>query len=159
MKSLRKQMILAALLFAANLWAQGQPKLEIDIQEQKVNMTEEEKKGGNITYAPGDTIEYTVIAKNVGSGLMKEPEIVDPIPEGTEYVIDSAKGENCRIVFSVNRGMQFAVWPVMVTATTPGGAKIEREARREEVTHIKWMMKESLSAGGQKKLSFRVVVK
>lgn len=159
MNSLRKSMILITLLLSAGLWAQGQPKLQIDVQEHKINMTEDEKQGGDISYAPGDTIEYILTAKNVGTGLMKDPQVIDPIPEGTEYVIDSAKGDNCRIVFSVNDGMQYSVWPVMVTASTSGGAKVEREARREEVTHIKWLMKENLPSGGEKKLSFKVIVK
>jgi uncharacterized repeat protein (TIGR01451 family) len=159
MRSLRKSILLTALLLSAGLWAQGQPKLQIDIQEQKINMTAEERQGGDVTYTPGDTIEYVLTARNVGNGIMKDPQVIDPVPEGTQYVIDSAKGENCRIVFSVNKGMQYSVWPVMISATTPGGAKVEREARMEEVTHIKWLMKESLPPGGQKKLSFRVVVK
>lgn len=89
---------------------------------------------------------------------MAQPEIVDPIPEGVKYVIDSAKGQNCRIVFSVNKGMAYSVWPVMVTATNANGVKFERPARMEEVTHIKWIVKEKLPTGGQKELSFRVVV-
>lgn len=158
MKVLGKIFIIGMLITAICLWAQGSPRLEIEIQEQKVNLTAAEKTGADITYAPGDTIAYTVIAKNTGDGVMVDPSIVDPIPEGVSYVVDSAKGENCRIVFSVNGGMQYSVWPVMVTATTEGGTRVERPAETEDVTHIKWLVRENIPAGGEKRLSFQVVV-
>jgi len=158
MKTLRIALGLTMSLCVSGLLAQGQPKLEIEIQEQKINLTEDEKNGADIVYAPGDTIQYNVIAKNTGSGVMVNPSVVDPVPEGVEYVIDSARGENCRIVFSVNNGMRYSVWPVMVAAKTAGGAEIEREAKQEEVTHIKWLIQENIPAGGQKDLSFQVVV-
>jgi uncharacterized repeat protein (TIGR01451 family) len=147
------------LLLAIPLFAQGKPQLKLDISERKVNMTSDEKSGkAKIVYAPGDTIEYAIHAKNVGAGVMVKPEIVDPVPEGLKYVIDSARGENCRIIFSVNKGMAYSVWPVMITATNANGVKIDRPARMDEVTHIKWILKDNIPAGGQKDLIFRVVV-
>ncbi|MBN1779737.1 DUF11 domain-containing protein [bacterium] len=152
-------MITVMCTAAAMLTAQAQPKLEITIQEKKINLTEAEKTGASIVYAPGDTIQYTVIAKNTGDAVMVKPVVVDPVPAGTAYIVDSAAGQNCRIVFSVNKGLQYAVWPVMVTASTAGGAKLEREATQEEVTHIKWLVQENIPAGGEKVMSFQVVVK
>jgi uncharacterized repeat protein (TIGR01451 family) len=158
MRSLRTHVQFGILLTAVSLLAQGQPRLEIEIQEQKINLTRQEKNGAEIVYTPGDTIEYTVIAKNTGDAVMLEPTIVDPVPEGVEYIVGSAGGENCRIVFSVDKGLQFSTWPVMISATTPNGTKVEREARNEEVTHIKWLIRENIPAGGQKKMSFQVRV-
>lgn len=153
-------MIFSLLLTAASLPAQGgQPKLEIEIRERKMNLTEAEKNGADIVYTPGDTIEYTVIAKNTGDGIMTKPSIVDPIPQGVEYIEDSARGENCRIVFSVNYGLRYSVWPVMVMATTESGAKIEQPAKTDKITHIKWLVQENIPAGGEKRLLFQVVVK
>jgi uncharacterized repeat protein (TIGR01451 family) len=157
MKNLRTITVITLLFCSAMLLAG--PRLEIEVNEQKLNMNEAERNGGPVIYSPGDTIEYTLTAKNTGDETMKDPSVVDPIPEGTEYVVNSAVGENCRIIFSVDKGMKFAVWPIMVTATSASGAKIEREARLEEVTHIKWLIRETIPAGGEKKLSFKVVVK
>lgn len=160
MKNLMKLVILGMLLISATLLAQGQPRLEIDIQEAKLNMTPAEAAGDTpVSYAPGDTILYTIYAKNTGDGAMTEAEVVDPIPENVEYVTDSATGENCRIIFSVNDGLQYSVWPVMVTATDANGAPIRREATKEQVTHIKWLIQEPIPAGGQKILTFKVAVK
>jgi uncharacterized repeat protein (TIGR01451 family) len=159
MKCVRVIMNLGLIMLAVSLFAQEKPQLKLDISERKVNMTLEEKSGkAKIAYSPGDTIEYKILAKNVGTGVMTQPEIVDPVPEGVKYVIDSAKGDNCRILFSINKGMAYSTWPVMVTATNANGIKIERQARMEEVTHIKWIVKQKLPAGGQKELSFKVVV-
>jgi uncharacterized repeat protein (TIGR01451 family) len=159
MKRIGIIMNLGLLALSLSLFAQGKPELKLDISERKVNMSPDERSGkAKIVYSPGDTVEYKILAKNVGTGVMVQPEIVDPIPEGVKYVIDSAKGQNCRIVFSINRGMAYSVWPVMVTATNANGVKIERPARMDEVTHIKWIVKEKLPAGRQKELSFRVVV-
>jgi uncharacterized repeat protein (TIGR01451 family) len=151
--------VASAFVWAAGLQGQGKPQLKLDISEKKINMTADEKGGGaKIVYSPGDTIEYRILARNTGTGVMVQPEIVDPVPEGVKYVIGSARGENCRMVFSVNKGMAYSVWPVMVTATNANGVKIERPARTEEVTHIKWIVKDKLAPGGKKELSFRVVV-
>jgi uncharacterized repeat protein (TIGR01451 family) len=150
---------LALALAAVRASAQGQPRLQLDVAEKKVNMTAGEKSGKTpVAYAPGDTIEYRITAVNAGTAVMTQPEVVDPVPEGVRYVIDSARGENCRIVFSVNKGMGYAVWPVMVTATNANGVKIERPAKIEEVTHIKWIIRDNIPPGGRKELTFRAVV-
>jgi uncharacterized repeat protein (TIGR01451 family) len=152
-------MNLGLAILAVQAMAQGQPKLSLDISERKINMTAGEKSGNAaVAYAPGDTIEYRIVATNTGTGVMTQPEVVDPVPEGVRYVIDSARGENCRIVFSVNKGMAYAVWPVMVTATNANGVKIERPASNADVTHIKWIIKDKLNPGGRKEMTFRAVV-
>lgn len=39
---------------------------------------------------PGDTLTYTVVVSNAGPGDATSLQIVDPIPEGTRYIWDSA---------------------------------------------------------------------
>ncbi len=159
MKRIRIILSLGLALTALQAFAQGKPKLQLDVSERKINMTADEISGKTpVSYAPGDTIEYVILAGNAGTGVMTQPEVVDPVPEGVRYIVDSARGDNCRIVFSVNKGMVYSVWPVMVTATNVNGVKIERPARNEEVTHIKWILKDTLAPGGRKTLSFRAVV-
>ncbi|NQT24568.1 DUF11 domain-containing protein [candidate division KSB1 bacterium] len=155
MKSLRNIWIIGLLLISASLYAQGQPKLEIEIQDRKVNMTAEETSGADVVYAPSDTIEYVILAKNTGDGVMTDPEIVDPIPQGVQYIAESAAGENCRILFSVNQGIRYSEWPVRLPAS---GDQNARDTRPGEITHIKWMIRESIPADSQKTLSFKVVV-
>lgn len=155
MRSLRTIWIIGLLLITVSLMAQAQPRLEIEIRDRKVNMTPEERSGGDITYSPGDTLEYIILAKNTGDGLMTNPEIVDPIPQGVKYIAGSATGENCRIRFSTDGGESYSEWPVSVPVSEGGG---NRDARPEEITHIKWEIEENIPAGDQKTLSFRVIV-
>ena len=159
MKTIKKLLTLGFIVISTILYAQGQPKLELVIEEQKVNLTAEEASGEkDIIYSPGDTIEYTIYAKNTGTGVMVDPEIVDPIPEGLSYVTDSASGENCQIFFSINDGLQYSEWPVMVQMENDSGAQIAQRAEPEQVTHIKWIVNERIPAGSEKILSFRAVV-
>ena len=145
---------------AVNGLAQGQPVLELEILEEKLNQTAEEASGGvEIVYTPGDTIEYTLLVKNVGDDDMVDPEIVDPIPEGTAYVANSAQGTNSEIIFSINDGLQYREWPVMISETTEDGVQVGRRANPEQVTHVKWLIGETIAAGAQKELKLRVVVK
>lgn len=160
MKMLPKLIILGSLLYSGLLTAQGTPNLVIDIQDAKVNMTPAERNGDEaVAYTPGDTIMYTIYAKNTGDGPMTDATVVDPVPENVVYVVDSATGEDSRILFSVNGGMRYSVWPVMISATTANGTPVQREADNEQVTHIKWLIQAPIAPGGQKVLTFKVVVK
>lgn len=160
MKIIKKLLTLGFIVISTILYAQGQPRLELIIEEQKVNLTAEEANGEKeVIYSPGDTIEYTIYAKNTGTGVMVEPEIVDPIPEGLTYVENSASGENCQIIFSINDGLKYNEWPVMIQVENESGTQVGQRARPEQITHIKWMVNERIPAGSQKILSFRAVVK
>ncbi len=160
MRNQKLFLICGFALMTIQLFAQGKPKLELSITERKINMSADEKAGqAEIVYSPGDTIEYTILAKNVGKGLMTKPEIVDPIPEGVAYIANSAKGDNCQIFFSINDGKQYTEWPIMISVTNDQGVQVGKKADADQVTHIKWMINESLPAGGEKELKFRVTVK
>jgi uncharacterized repeat protein (TIGR01451 family) len=160
MRILKLFLICGFMLMAIQLFAQGKPKLEMEISETKINMSATEKTGeSDIVYSPGDTIEYTILAKNVGKGLMTKPEIVDPIPQGVVYLANSAKGTNSQIFFSINDGRQYTEWPIMISVTNDQGVQVGKKASADQVTHIKWMINEAIPAGGQKELSFRVTVK
>lgn len=160
MKSLRKTTVFGVLILSMALRAQGRPNLEIEIRESKVNMTADEAGGkAAVQYAPGDTILYTIYARNTGDAVMTNAIVVDPIPEGVEYVVDSATGKNCLIVFSVDDGKNYAVWPIMVTGSDANGTPVIRKATTEEVTHIKWQIQGKMAAGEQKELTFKVIVK
>ena len=160
MKGLRVIFTTGLILMSTILYAQGQPKLELDIQDVKLNMTAEEASGeAEIVYSPGDTIQYTILVKNTGTANMANPEIVDPIPEGLDYVANSATGENCEIFFSINDGSLYSEWPVMVRIDTGQGTQTRQQATPDQVTHIKWIINDQIPAGGQKTLYFRTVVK
>ena len=152
-----KGMIVFSLSLSA-LMAQVGPKLQIEIEDRKVNLSDTEQKGGPINYAPGDTIEYTVISKNVGDALMTEPVITDPIPAGVTYLQDTATDDDAELQYSIDGGNVFSTWPVYYTVRNAKGVIIRREATANMVTHIRWIIQKNLEAGESHEAKFQVVV-
>jgi len=151
--------ITIGILLAFQMTVLAQPKLVLEIQERKINLSEQEAAGdADIVYAPGDTLEFTILAQNTGDADMVNPEIVDPIPKGLVYVANSAKGENCQIFFSISDGFQYSEWPIMIKLENPQGAQVGQEAGPDQVTHIKWMVRGTVPAGEMKQLTFQAIV-
>jgi len=153
-------MIMILLMgIAATAIAQGTPRLSIVIEDEKHNLTAEERSGqADILYHPGDTIRYVLTASNVGDGLMTDPEIIDPIPGGVTYIAGSAEGVDTRISYSIDGGSTYHAWPVMYSSTNARGEEITKEATPDMVTHLKWGIQRSLQPGEATTMEFRVEV-
>ena len=156
--SISKYAICAIMTLSVAL-GQGTPKLDIHILDQKINLSEAEKKDATlISYFPGDTLQYVLTASNIGDGLMKNPEIVDPIPAGVTYVAKSATGEDTEITFSMNQGSTYMSWPPYYTVRNSKGILVKREATPEMISHIKWSISKDLTPGETSTMEFLVVV-
>ena len=151
--------VVIATLGLSTVSAQGTPKLDLNVTDQKINLTDAEIKNPSIiNYLPGDTIRYTITASNVGDGLMTEPEIVDPIPAGVTYVEASAAGNNSEISYSMNQGKSYSPWPLTYTVRNSKGILVKRKAAPEMITHIKWNITKNLNPGKATTMEFLVVV-
>lgn len=151
--------IMFFFLLTGLILAQGKPQLEIDIQEEKMNMTPAERSGeSEINYRPGDTIRYLVQASNVGTGLMFEPTVTDPIPKGTTYIPGSVQSRVADARFSIDNDREYMVWPPMYKVRDAKGNIIIREATPDMVTHIKWTINETLLAEQVVEMEFKVEV-
>ncbi len=140
-------------------FAQGTPKLEINIAEQKMNLSAAEMaEDAVINYIPGDTVKYTLTASNVGDGLMNDAEIVDPIPAGVTYVANSASGTNTDITFSMNQGNTYMSWPPYYTVRNSKGILVKRKATPEMISHIKWNVLKDINPGESTSMEFLVEV-
>ena len=138
---------------------QGVPKLDIHIEDQKISLTEAEMKDASkIVYIPGDTLRYVITASNIGNGLMKTPEIIDPVPAGVTYVANSAKGAETEITFSINQGNAYMSWPPYYTVRNSKGILVKREATPDMISHIKWQISRNLNPGDASTMEFLVVV-
>jgi uncharacterized repeat protein (TIGR01451 family) len=110
-------------------------------------------------FAPGDIIIYTINYKNTGKEPATDAVIIDPVPEGTSYVTDSATGENADITYSIDGGKSYRKPTVLyyeVEATK--GKKEKKVASPEMYTHIRWTVS-SIPPGGGGKAGFKVRVK
>jgi uncharacterized repeat protein (TIGR01451 family) len=155
-------LILGLVLFAVTStgFTQAAPQLELSISDTKVNLTEAERTGeAETSYTPGDTIHYTIIARNVGDAVMSEPVVTDPIPQGVIYIPNSARGEDSEILFSINKGLGFVPWPPTYSVQDKDGNPIQKEASPEMITDIRWVIQTSLEPNEQKILEFNVIVK
>ena len=155
LKSILLLFILGSLLFA-----QGVPKLELTISDEKINMTQAEKEGrATITYKPGDVIRYTIIATNVGDGILTSPLITDPVPMGVSYLPVSARGLNSVITYSINNGQLFQSWPPKYNEKDENGKTVVKLASPDMVTHIRWELTKALAPNESHQLEFEVIVK
>lgn len=146
-------------MLSTALYAQGVPKLDLTIFEEKVNSSPAERSGAVKTeYHPADTIRYILTAANVGTGNMTEPFIVDPIPNGVTYLPGTAKGDNTLIEFSIDDGKTYSLWPVKITVLSNSGKMELQEVSPEMITHIRWKILIDIPQGKTHEMEFMVVV-
>ncbi|MBF0397716.1 MAG: hypothetical protein HQK78_13135 [Desulfobacterales bacterium] len=97
----------------------------------------------------GDVLVYKIIYRNDGQNIATDIKIVDPIPKGTVYILESAGGKNCEITYSIDNGITFQQYPVKYK---------EKIAEPEKYTHIKWVIN-SIFPNKSDFIDFKVKVK
>jgi uncharacterized repeat protein (TIGR01451 family) len=146
--------------------AQGQQggSVQITIADELVLALDDSRRGqlqrdtaGNLVTRPGDIIRYTLTATNGGAESAHEVEIVDPIPEGTEYIAGSAKGSDMTITYSIDGGHYFQPTPIMEDFRQPDGTIVRRPVPLARYTHVKWRVDNPIPEGSS--LSATVTVK
>ena len=94
---------------------------------------------------PGDVMIYTVEVRNTGRYAVESAVVVQPIPEHTMYLANSAVGPGVDVDYSVDGGRTF----------NPS-KKIKSPA---EYTHIRWRLRNRLKPSSIAYVRFRVQVK
>ena len=101
---------------------------------------------------PGDTVAYTIQARNLSADQDAERVVItDPIPEHTRYVDGSAEGDGAEILFSVDGGMRFDVAHDLYVAEADGRV---RPATPQDYTHIRWVFREALAPSETRAVRF-----
>ncbi|MBA35878.1 MAG: hypothetical protein CMI14_10680 [Oleispira sp.] len=104
---------------------------------------------------PGERVGYQVEVNNQGTEPAADIVIVNPIPEHTEYVQDSAKGLGTQIEFSVDNGKTFAL-PAQLFVEQNG----ERvQAQAADYTQVRWKLNQPLAAGDSLTVQYIVKIK
>lgn len=106
------------------------------------------------TVVPGESVFYTITFENVSKEPAENVVITNPIAETLTYVDGSAFGPGAEILFSIDGGRTFAALDEL-TVVEDGE---ERAASADDVTHIRWRMRESLAAGAQGIARFAAVL-
>jgi uncharacterized repeat protein (TIGR01451 family) len=106
---------------------------------------------------PGDVIRYALVFTNVTAGPVKNIQFVDPIPQGTVYVLGSAAADRAvRLEFSIDGGKSYSAQPAIAVAQD--GKTVERPAPPERYTHVRWTVLGSLAPGAQVMAEFRALI-
>jgi len=149
----------------AKAWAQAeQPKITIHIDVAKEVKQFKDNKW-IVQHVPvtttqrDDILIYTITYANEGRSPAVDAAIVDPIPNGTSYILESATGKNAEITCSVDGGRYFQLPPAKSFVQKPDGSREEKIAPAEMYTHIKWIIRKPVLPGESGQLSFKVFVR
>ena len=103
----------------------------------------------------GDELHYTVRVRNPGESPVSDVVVTKRLPFGVRYHPGSATGPACKIQFSVDGGLTFAV---PTPPRTVGTRKTARTASpTHEYTHVRWVLEKPLAPGATALLRFRAV--
>ncbi len=149
--------VTVALLGASSAYGEGGAiELQTSVQKRIQRILESGKIETVLepaaTIVPGDTVVYTIEARNVSAESAAERVVItDPIPEHTRYVDGSAEGEGARILFSVDGGMRFAAPVALEVVVESGGT---RPATADDYTHIRWVFQDALAPSETRAVRF-----
>ena len=140
------------------------PKLTLTTKAQKEIVVKENgkqlvKRVSAETVKKGDILVYTITYKNEGNAPCQSASIVNPVPAGTVYILNSAAGKDCEITYSIDGGKYFQKPPVKYIVKKHDGTTEEKTAGPEMYTHIMWTVKKLIPAGFSGEVEFKVQIK
>lgn len=144
--------------------AQEKTNITIQLTVQKKTLpgekiTEAITKETELIVNPKDILIYHLTCTNEGEELIREVVITDPIPEGTEYIIDSASGDMAKITFSIDGGNTYQYPPLTYKVKKSDGTIQVKLATPGMYTHIRWLFSGDIRPGKSRKASFEVIVR
>jgi uncharacterized repeat protein (TIGR01451 family) len=101
---------------------------------------------------PGDNLVFVVRYKNVGGATASNFVVTNPLPAAVAF---DGTSDGLEIV-SVDGGKSWGILGNLRVAKADGTF---RPALRSDVTHLKWNLNQTLTAGAEGKLIFRGIVK
>ncbi len=101
---------------------------------------------------PGDRLVFILQYRNTGTQSAKDFVVTNPMPAPVAY-----QGTSDTVAqVSVDGGKTFAELAALKVREADGTL---RAARPEDVTHVRWALREPIAAGALGKLSFRGIVR
>lgn len=101
---------------------------------------------------PGDKLVFILNYRNLGSAPARNFVVTNPMPGAVAF-----QGTNDQqAIVSVDGGRNWGRLSELRLREKDGSA---RSARAEDVTHVRWTLKQDVPAGAQGKLSFRGIVR
>lgn len=131
--------LLTSAVFIERTIADGIGKSKVILQEPKV-------------VTPGDRLIFILSYHNQGPDAANSFTVTNPLPSAVAY---QGTADTFAEV-SIDGGK---AWGALSALKMPDGDGRWRSARPEDVTHVRWAMKQSIPAGAQGKFSFRGIVR
>lgn len=103
------------------------------------------------TVMPGDKLVFILDYRNDGQRAATDFIVTNPVPSAVAFQGGAESAE-----VSIDGGKNWGAL-IALKVREPGGNW--RSARLEDVTHLRWVMKHPIPAGGFGKLSFRGMVR
>ena len=149
-----------ACLFTATVMAQSpiegtMQAFVVETEDDKETLKEASK------VEPEQLVEYQMTYVNKGEASINGLTVVGPVPEGTEYVSDTANADVSSLLkVSIDGGKTFESEPVIRQETKSSGEVVEKVVPPTEYTHLQWKAENPITAeGGTQVYSYRVRVK
>jgi hypothetical protein len=149
------------------VWAQTSRPLEAYLESYivttitKAEGTLEEQFSQASTARPGQIVEYRIMVVNSHRKTREgHAAITGPVPAWADYLAETATPTSAKatLEFSADNGLTFADKPMLVKKNDLGEGKLV-EARPEEYTTARWMLRTNLAARETLTFSYRVMVK
>jgi uncharacterized repeat protein (TIGR01451 family) len=148
---------------------QNKPKVELHLttERQIVQKSAQGKEvkiwqafaAHNAAAQPGDILRFTLKAENKGDRAANALMLVQPIPKGTVYLLNTATAEiPVSIDYSIDSSKTFMARPT-AKVSLPNGKMEERPASAETYTHVRWMFSLALGAKAATRVTYQVRVK
>ena len=102
--------------------------------------------------APGDRLVFLLRYRNTGTAPASDFIVTNPLPETVSY----QGTPDARAIVSIDGGRSWGALPRLRVRERDGSV---RAARPEDVTHVRWTLKQAIPAGSEGRLVFRGVVK
>lgn len=102
--------------------------------------------------APGDRLVFILAYRNMGGAPANDFVVTNPMPQAVAY--QGTPDETALV--SVDGGRSWGRLAFLKVKDSDGRV---RGARPEDVTHVRWSMKQPIPAGAQGRLSFRGIVR
>lgn len=129
---------LSSTVFLEKTVADSAGRSRIILEEPKVVM-------------PGDRLVFLVNYRNAGDTPASDFVVTNPLPAAVAF---QGGAESAQV--SIDGGRRWGTLPTLKVREADGRW---RNARPEDVTHLRWALKQAIPAGAQGKLSFRGIVR
>lgn len=104
---------------------------------------------------PGEEVIYALRYVNESDEAADAVVLIMPVPPEVSYVEGSVAAENATVTFSADGGQTY-VARGRLTIAEDG---VERPARSNEITHIKWSLTRALAPREKGEVAYRAILK